>query len=374
MIEKIKAENNPNISYENNEIKKEKTKINAKYELNKINNNNKLAKGGIIMITYIILLNLFSNHKHRFIDFTFYYSSIILKIKGKGNKNIFSSDFGKSFHPNQVYINENLQNNITFSYNFNETDNLVKLVWNNNIKSCYSMFYGCKDIYEFDFSNFDTSEVTSMYYMFNGCSLLTSLNLSNFITTKVTVFWSMFYNCSSLTSLDLSNFVTKQVKDMEYMFYYCNDLEYINLKNFDESNIIRSFGFYGNMFDGIPENVAVCINEDTTKNLILPQLKNKTCFVNECSDNWKIKQKKIKFGTNVCIDSCITSEYKYEYNGKCYNNCPKGILNDDNINNNKECKCELDECLTCPHAALYYKLCSKCNYGYYQKENDISHI
>ena len=334
-----------------------------------------MTKTYIIIITYLIVLNLFPNYKHQFIDFKYNYSSIILKIKGKGIKKILSSSFEKSYYPNQVYINDNLQNNITFKYNFNETDNSIKLIWNKPLKSCSSMFYDCRDIYEFDFSNFDTSQVTTMYFMFNGCSLLTSLNISNFITPSVKVFWSMFYNCLSLTSLDLSNFITKQVTDMEHMFYDCKSLEYINLKYFDESNITGGYSYYRNMFDGVPDNVVVCINEATTKNLIFPQLRNKTCFIKECSNNWKLIQKKIIFGTKLCIDSCNNdNKYKYEYNGKCYNHCPKGKLNDDNNSNKKECKCELDKCLECPPVALHYKLCTKCNYGYYPIENDNLNI
>ena len=36
----------------------------------------------------------------------------------------------------------------------------------------------------------------------------------------------------------------------------------------------------------------------------------------------------------------------------------------------RNCKCELEECLFCPHEALNKRLCSKCNTDYYPKEND----
>ena len=35
-----------------------------------------------------------------------------------------------------------------------------------------------------------------------------------------------------------------------------------------------------------------------------------------------------------------------------------------------ECKCELEECLICPKAALNKELCTECNIHYYPKEND----
>ena len=46
------------------------------------------------------------------------------------------------------------------------------------------------------------------------------------------------------------------------------------------------------------------------------------------------------------------------------------------INNSthKICKCQLDKCLTCPKVALEKNLCTKCNIGYYPKENDITNL
>ena len=309
-------------------------------DLIKISNN--------MIITLFIIINLiiqiFSYNKIEFLYTK--YSNITLKIKGEGIKKILNSYFVKSYPPYQVYINENLQNTVNYSYNFNETDNLVKLIWKDNNISCYNMFYDCRDIYEFDFSYFDTSQVTHMDYMFIGCSSLISLDLSNFITSKVTDMDSMFsgcsslssldlsnfntsniiymdhmfYNCSSLISLDLSNFITSKVIDMgymfsgcsslisldlsnfnttqvyymDYMFYGCNKLHYINLKNFDESGIIGDYNYYKQMFYGVPDNVIVCINETTTKNYIFPQLENKTNFINNCSYNWVLNTIKIQ--------------------------------------------------------------------------------
>ena len=160
------------------------------------------------------------------------------------------------------------------------------------------MFFECNNIYEFDFSNFDTSEVTTMYGMFHDCSSLVSLNLSNFITSKVGVMWEMFYGCSSLISLNLSNFVISQVSTIASMFKDCTKLEYINLQNFNEERIAYDIDYYEGMFDNVPDNVVVCIIEEKNKNKIFPQIKNKRCYVNDCSENWKIKQK-IICGDNI---------------------------------------------------------------------------
>ena len=50
-----------------------------------------------------------------------------------------------------------------------------------------------------------------------------------------------------------------------------------------------------------------------------------------------------------CIDKCENDNiYKYEYNGKCYENCSNGYLLDDNNNQINKCKCELEKCESCP--------------------------
>ena len=59
-----------------------------------------------------------------------------------------------------IYINGIKQSTIKYSYNLNETDNFIELIWNNRIGSCGHMFEGCNDITEIDLSNFDTSLVT----------------------------------------------------------------------------------------------------------------------------------------------------------------------------------------------------------------------
>ena len=69
-------------------------------------------------------------------------------------------------------------------------------------------------------------------------------------------------------------------------------------------------------------------------------------------------------------DNCDkSSQYKYEYNGKCLERCSKGVLS-----GSKKCKCELDKCLLCPQVALNLGLCTECNTGYFPKENDPSNL
>ena len=118
-------------------------------------------------------------------------SSIILRIEGLGAKDIFYGSFiFKCFlifdKPNEVYVNKVKKDQVSSQYNFNEGDNEVILIWNKTITSCNCLFYGCKDIKEIDFSNFDSSNVIYMRYMFNECFSLISLDLSNFDTSELT--------------------------------------------------------------------------------------------------------------------------------------------------------------------------------------------
>ena len=87
----------------------------------------------------------------------------------------------------------------------------------------------------------------------------------------------------------------------------------------------------------------------------------------------EIKTKKIINETGLCINNCNNDiTYNYEYNSKCYDNCPKGYYIDNN--NIKKCKCELDKCHSCSNVALAKNLCTECNTDYYLKENDPLNI
>ena len=572
ILKKIKDDMNPNIldirdisrddiikkrTKKNNEIVKRasipgknnffENKENCKYYLNseeeienkkrKIRTNRKeilILKNINLLTNYIVIKNIFniilipilSNSKYHI---TFYnFSSIKLVIKGIGNKNIFSHVkgfyFDDSNYPNEVIINRIKQPNVNYTYYFNLSENIVELIWYNNIRDCnfmffksyyithfdlsnfdtslvttmrsmfnscksltslnlsnfntslvenmmgmfkdcpslislnlgsfdtskvtdmnlmfcnstklsylnlenfntskveymhhmfegcksltslnlynfdtskvktmYHMFYECSSMISLDLYNFDTSQVTYMRSMFYGCSSLILLNLSNFNTTKVNWINHIFYKCSSLVSLDLSsfntinfedarsmfegclsltslnlpNFDTSKVKDMHDIFKGCENLEYINLKNYDES-IIK---IYSNILEKVPENIVICLNISNNITQIFSQLSKKHCYVLDCSNDWKSKQKKIINETDECIKECgKNTEYKYEYNGKCYKNCPNGFIEDES-NDIIKCKCELDKCLLCPTIALNNELCTKCNYNYYPMENDPS--
>ena len=151
-----------------------------------------------------------------------------------------------------------------------------------------------------------------MASMFNGCKLLASLDLSNFDTSQVISMYNMFSDCSSLTSLDLSGFNTSLVREMGNLFSNCRNLEYINLENFNEQKMKELF-FNRYIFYLVPENVVICINENITGTIIFPQIKNKKCYVIDCTTEWKSKQKYLQIndnGTFVCLTKNLKNMLK----------------------------------------------------------------
>ena len=336
------------------------------------------------------------------------FSNITLKIKESGEHDILFSNFYYSNPPDIISLNGKQKNSKNYIYNFNKINNTVNLIWNNPINSSCRMFEQCSKITEIDLSNFDTSEVTEMSQMFSGCSKLTSINLTKFNTSKVQQMHSMFMGCSQLTSLDLSyfdtskvnrmqhmfsgcsqlvsldlsNFDTSKVQDMQHMFSGCSQLvsldlsnfdtskvstmqnmfsgcsklEYINLSNFIESNQL-SVGNIFYVFNALPDNIVVCLNENS--NLIYQEIIKKNCYTLDCSDNWQLKQKKKVVKNNFCKDTSNNSvSFYYEYQGLYYETCKNG-----NVTNNHKfssCNCDNELCSSCPDFPLKETLCVSC--------------
>ena len=207
----------------------DKIKMNQKNKRKNNIINNVITRNYLIaMVIKFIMMDILYKIKSniQFDLFLFQYSSkISLKIKGIGDIDILGSSINNRFksinYLKEVKINGKIQDIIKYRYYFNQTDNLVELIWDDNINDCYNMFSFCSKITEINLSNFDTSKVTDMGLMFYYCSSLTSLDLSNLNTSQVTNMGAMFYYCSLLSSLDLSNFETSQVTNMVTMFHDC---------------------------------------------------------------------------------------------------------------------------------------------------------
>ena len=194
-------------------------------------------------------------------------SYITIRIKSKGKRTFFyggsSSNCNPLFSkPKEVYINNVKLNKASNFYQFNTTDNEIKLVWNNTVTSCNCLFFDCKYINEIDLSNFDSSEVTTASAMFYQNTALSKLNFKNFNTEKITRMDFMFAFCESLTSLNLSNFNTSKVDNMFAMFEVCNSLQYLDLSSFETSNVIDMNRMFLNCSSLLSLNVS---NFDTTK-------------------------------------------------------------------------------------------------------------
>ncbi len=332
----------------------------------------------IYIIKYLLIINLFIKTKNNI--FNFYYfqlSKISLKIRGTGENTILGNKSSNNFkginYLNEVHINRKKQNSIEYKYLFNQTNNIVELIWKDDLTNCENMFMGCSNIIEINFSFFDTSHITNMVRMFRECSSLTSLDLSNFNTSLVEEMNGMFRGCLSLSSLNLSNFDISSATKTHNMFYNCTNLEYINIKNFYK-NKLDAKSNYQDMFTFIIENVVICINNNTDGK-ISSQINLLGCPIFDCSNGWKSKQNKIVKNTNQCVESCENETiYKFEYNGKCIDNCENGFLQDNNNNITNKCKCQLEQCSLCPQVALNKNLCLECNTGYYEIENDPLNI
>jgi len=105
----------------------------------------------------------------------------------------------------------------------------------------------------------------------------------------------MFYNCKSLSSLNLSTFDVSKITHYESIFYNLINLEYINLKNFKLIKTSSIRHDYSKLFKGVPNNLVVCMKEDyynAPTNYIVNGLNYISCLIIDCSNNWKLKQKK----------------------------------------------------------------------------------
>ena len=110
---------------------------------------------------------------------------IILTTIGEGDISILNSNFSPL--PDEIYLNEEKEENISFKYHLINPNgnfhNYFILVWNESLNDTSYMFKDCNNITEILFSYFDTTQVTNMEYMFYGCTNLEYLDLYNFDTS-----------------------------------------------------------------------------------------------------------------------------------------------------------------------------------------------
>ena len=235
-----------------------------------------------------------------------------------------------SFNLNK--FNTSLVNNMQDM--FSDCENLTQLDLYNfdtsKVTDFHHFVYQCYNLTSINLKSFDTSKVINMTGMFGSCYSLYSLDLNNFNTSSVTTMWAMFNLCSKLIYLDLRNFDTSSVIDMDTMFKDCCSLKYLNLNNFKTNKVYRKY----DMFKNVSNSLIFCMDE-TKGAEIISLLYN---FINNCSflTYFNYSQKFI-INKNLWIDECFNDDkYKYEFNGICYEYCPKNT----NISYNKEYLCE----------------------------------
>ena len=139
----------------------------------------------------------------------------------------------------------------------------MKVVCDNSITDCGTMFYNCPSLTSLDLSNFNTSNVTDMSNMFSYCPSLTSLNLSNFDTSNVTDMNYMFGMCQKLTNLNINNFDTSKVTNMDGMFRECKALTLLNVSNFNTSKVTSMIA----MFNGCSNITLLDLSKFDTSNV-----------------------------------------------------------------------------------------------------------
>ena len=177
------------ITLQNKNTKKDINKIldNPKRKKMSYTNDKNAIKRNYVSITLIkfILITLLSQIKSNNIIYDsfnlIYFNTITLKIKGIGESNIFCNEKDYNFtgidYLQEIYIN-GIKKNLSYSYYFNQTENIVKLIWNDNLDDFSYMFRGCSNITEINLSNFTTSKIKSMNRMLTSCASLTLLDLS----------------------------------------------------------------------------------------------------------------------------------------------------------------------------------------------------
>ena len=286
---------------------KNRQKTNFYYCQEKKYNKCKIWKFDIYFIKkiyfFIVIFSILPILTNEFILIYHKSSYITLKIYGEGKKRVFYEKDNderclRFVPPDEVYINNIKQNLINFEYNFNETKNIVKLVWNKEAYSIPCMFSKCSDIKEIDFSYFKFSlNSGDIGSMFNGCTSLISVDLSN-LTKSITYINYLFYNCKSLTSINLTNFDTSKIQEMQYIFFSCSSLKSINLSSFKTPELLNT----KNMFQN-----CILLTSIDISNFDLKKITELSNMFNNCRALKMIKFPNSKTPNLVYIGSLFTN-------------------------------------------------------------------
>ena len=200
----------------------------------------------LILILIIYEISLVNSKLVKIIrNFNCKFSEIKLIIQGSGTQNLVTtSSYSEADAPSEVYVNDIQRSDCEKTCSLSGTKNNITLRFENQMSSCYYMFYAQTNLIEVDLSNFDASKVTSMGGMFNGCTNLEKFTSGNINTPLLDTMSAVFSKCSSLTSIDISNFDTSGVTTMKELFRECSTLEKINFGNIDTSSVKTMEGLF----------------------------------------------------------------------------------------------------------------------------------
>ena len=248
-------------------------------------------------------------------------------IKIKGNK----INFNYRICSNEVYYINGTKIEIdTFELQNDNNINTFIFKYCENM-NLHGLFLDSPDILEVIFINFTLKDL-NMVGTFDGCTSLTSIDFFNVNALQIRDMFRAFYNCISLKSIDLSKLDLSNVCDFHGMFHGCESLEYINFINYNELQVDHNIKEYYLIIDDVvPANLVICIKEEIAPKLFSSLIK-RACTLIYCGEDWKKKRKKIINGTrDTCFDSCIRTKSIYEYEGKCYKECPNGTISNNNM-------------------------------------------
>ena len=212
-----------------------------------------------------------------------------------------------------------------------------------NITLIRNMFINCTSIKFINLSNFDLSNTEAINAMFKNCLSLTSINLSNFDTSKVTIMSNLFYNCKNLEYINLLNFNDIKSPSTSNMFYGISKNAVICIdKNKASSiyNIAKNMSCVVISCRADWRNVQKKINKKTGECLDTCPY-NTTPFNNICYSNDELCDSNCKtcyLNDNIPSSNCSSCyENKFLKNGKCVDTCEDGYKYYDSINNINYC-------------------------------------
>ena len=240
---------------------------------------------------------------------------------------------------------------------FNNCKNLEKININHFSTSLVTdtrwLFNGCIKLTSIDISNFDLSNVFIAKYMFSNCDNLEIIKFTNLTTlSQINETTGMFQNCKKIISLDLSFINASKVVEMSNMFYNCEKLRFIYMPYF-KTNLVKNmasifsgcqslevlniYSFVYNInlnltdiFKDLPNNLIYCIYDNSQLKDINSILQEKN-MTNNCSYSCSYLNKKMIEENRLCIDDCTEDiNNNYEFNNKCYNDCPNGTKSSTN--------------------------------------------